>query len=258
MAGRSLIICNKKGAWIEKPNCCIKKDPALMNRNRPRDCNVIPKHCSKGVYKISPTPEFVFDVYCHISNDDVDSNLLLIQRRWNNSTSFERNWMDYENGFGNLYSDFWLGNKKIHFITSARDYSVRFDLIPYNGSTKNVWYSHFKVGDSESHYKLYISGYCKNKSEAGSNMPLHNEMPFSTYDSDHDSLNNENCADKYHGGWWYKACHEVNLNGVYGDFKQSENTSYNAQGIQWKSITGHEYSLQKSEIWIRPNNSSVN
>ena len=77
MAGRSLLICSNDGTWINRlPNCCIERNPALMSRNRPHDCNVLPTHCSHGVYKISPTPEFGFDAYCFISQGHDDPNLL--------------------------------------------------------------------------------------------------------------------------------------------------------------------------------------
>ena len=33
----------------------------------------------------------------------------MIQRRLDGSTDFYRNWTEYENGFGNVYADFWLG-----------------------------------------------------------------------------------------------------------------------------------------------------
>ena len=39
-------------------------------------------------------------------------------------------------------------------------------------------------------------------------------MKFSTYDNDND-LDDDNCAEDWKGGWWYKNCYEANLNGRY-------------------------------------------
>ena len=39
----------------------------------------------------------------------------VFQSRMNGSTDFNRGWIDYENGFGNLTFEFWLGNF-LHFI----------------------------------------------------------------------------------------------------------------------------------------------
>ena len=35
--------------------------------------------------------------------------LKVIQNRFNGKTDFDRNWITYENGFGDLNAEFWLG-----------------------------------------------------------------------------------------------------------------------------------------------------
>jgi hypothetical protein len=42
-------------------------------------------------------------------------------------------------------------------------------------------------------------------------------MQFTTFDVDNDLSSGVNCAvgDKF-GGWWFNACADVNLNGLYG------------------------------------------
>ena len=46
-------------------------------------------------------------------------------------------------------------------------------------------------------------------------MEYHNNMTFTTIDVDND-LSSANCAaDEKLGGWWYKKCAHVNLNGLY-------------------------------------------
>ena len=48
-------------------------------------------------------------------------------------------------------------------------------------------------------------------------MTYHNGMQFTTIDVDNDLASWGNCVvgDKY-GGWWFNACADVNLNGLYG------------------------------------------
>lgn len=46
----------------------------------------------------------------------------VIQRRINGTVDFYRGWNDYKNGFGDLLTEFWLGNEKIHQLTSQGQY----------------------------------------------------------------------------------------------------------------------------------------
>ena len=49
-------------------------------------------------------------------------------------------------------------------------------------------------------------------------MAYQNGMQFTTIDVDNDLKSGRNCASSVKfGGWWYKACADVNLNGRYGN-----------------------------------------
>lgn len=82
---------------------------------------------------------------------------------------------------------------------------------------------------------------------SGDSLLKHNGMKFTTKDRDNDHSEN-NCASFYHGAWWYRNCHTSNLNGQY---LRGQHTSY-ADGIEWSSWTGWQYSLKFSEMKIRP------
>ena len=72
-------------------------------------------------------------------------------------------------------------------------------------------------------------------------------MAFTTKDSDNDK-SSRNCALSYKGGWWYNSCHQSNLNGLYhhGSHKSL------ADGINWRSWKGYNYSLKSTSMKIRP------
>jgi len=75
----------------------------------------------------------------------------------------------------------------------------------------------------------------------------HNNMPFTTKDQDND-LHLENCAQKFTGAWWYRACHVVNLNGLY----LGGTTNDLGKGVVWEKWKGFYYSLKRTEMKIRP------
>ena len=75
---------------------------------------------SQGIFRIKPRLSTEsFDVLCVQENNTMWT---VIQRRLNGSVDFYRGWNDYKNGFGDLQSEFWLGNEKIHQLTNQGPY----------------------------------------------------------------------------------------------------------------------------------------
>ena len=72
-------------------------------------------------------------------------------------------------------------------------------------------------------------------------------MMFSTKDADNDNGVGQ-CARTFTGAWWYKACHDSNLNAQY---LRGKHTSFGA-GVEWDDWKGAYYSLKKTEMKIRP------
>ena len=70
----------------------------------------------------------------------------MFQRRRDGSENFYRGWVDYENGFGNIKGEHWLGLKKISCLTSVGVTKLRIDLIDFAGHSKFACYDYFHVG----------------------------------------------------------------------------------------------------------------
>eukprot|EP00731_Ephydatia_muelleri_P026656 Em0018g756a len=75
-----------------------------------------------GLYKTMPrssnsaTPTHNIVVYCDISLQG--GGWTVIQRRVDGTVNFNRDWVDYKIGFGNLEGNFWLGLDNIVLLTN--------------------------------------------------------------------------------------------------------------------------------------------
>ncbi|XP_063436679.1 fibrinogen-like protein A [Mytilus trossulus] len=130
----------------------------------------------------------------------------------NGTVDFYREWKEYETGFGNLDSEFWLGNNKLNVLTSTGNYKLFIHLEDFEGNSRYAEYSKFSVGDATTNFILNIDGY---SGDAGDEIGNSNDMMFSTSDRDNDRDQNLNCAKDLRGGWWYYFCLRSNLNGRY-------------------------------------------
>ncbi|KAH9500136.1 Ficolin-1 [Bulinus truncatus] len=93
------------------------------------------------------------------------------------NTSFRKNWVEYKDGFGNLCEDFWLGNERIHQITSNSRWELRIDMVFKNTFYHSV-YSHFSIMDESNNYTLKLKRFLYGNGE-DMLAPI-NGMAFST------------------------------------------------------------------------------
>ncbi|MEJ1271706.1 fibrinogen C domain containing 1 [Cricetulus griseus] len=172
----------------------------------------------------------------------------VFQRREDGSVNFFRGWEAYREGFGKLTGEHWLGLKRIHALTTQAAYELHVDLEDFDNGTAYAHYGSFGVGlfsvdPEEDGYPLTVADY---SGTAGDSLLKHSGMRFTTKDRDSDHSEN-NCAAFYRGAWWYRNCHTSNLNGQY---LRGAHASY-ADGIEWSSWTGWQYSLKFSEMKMR-------
>ncbi|KAM9703442.1 angiopoietin-related protein 1 isoform 1-T1 [Menidia menidia] len=202
-----------------------------------------------GLYTVVPAQAGLpVEVYCDMDTDG--GGWTVIQRRVDGSVSFDRSWRDYRDGFGDLHSEFWLGNNHIHDLSIQGDYSLRIDLEDWSIQHKHALYQSFSVEDEEHQYRLHVSGFSGTVQDSFS--WYHDKQGFSTPDS------GNICAEISHGGWWYNQCFYANLNGVYyrgGHYTPKGRGPLGPDGIVWYSWKDSDYySMRKVSMMIRPRN----
>ena len=168
----------------------------------------------------------------------------MFQRRRDGLVDFYQGWAAYENGFGNVEAEHWLGLKKISCLTGAKPVTqLRVDLADYEGRQKYAHYRYFTVDSASANYKLSVGGY---SGTAGDSLAGLNGMQFTTHDRDNDRSSG-NCAANRQGAWWYNNCAESNLNGLY------LRGANDCKGVRWSffNTAASCYSYKWSEMKLR-------
>ncbi|CAF0839674.1 unnamed protein product [Brachionus calyciflorus] len=252
----------------------------LIVENIPTDCQDLAKSQNQnGIYKITILKHNVsFDVLCEFEGD---IGWTVLQDRHDGSVSFNQNWLLYKEGFGNLekLGEFWLGLEKMYYLTNQYNYSLQIIMSDWKNEVYVAEYTKFKIDNEKNKFKLELGAYLKNVSSVGDSfgdgvMGGHNNMAFSTYDSDNDMRFYDNCAQIFKSGWWFNACFQSNLNGIYYTYSEngtktevSKHTRSNKlvkkdehsqlrflrNGIHWNSIDLN-LSLKTTKLRIKRNN----
>ena len=149
--------------------------------------------------------KYTLQTYCDMDTDG--GGWTVIQRRKDGSVDFNQTWQKYKYGFGDLDADFWLGNEWIHRLTSSNKTELRIDIrqwtVNYRGfgswHVGYVNYANFSVGDSDSKFKLKVSGYSGTTPDF---LGSKNNNTFSTYDQDNDDNPHSHLARNWGQAWW--------------------------------------------------------
>ncbi|XP_045184481.2 angiopoietin-related protein 2-like [Mercenaria mercenaria] len=232
--------CQLNEKW-EKATCEQNEIPSVQISDC-KDIAVRNPAAVSGTYEIQLwKSRGMLTVFCDMEADG--GAWTIIQNRFDGSVEFYRNFSDYENGFGDINGEFWLGLKYIQELASQGATEIRLEMTRNNSEEGYEKYMDFKLEGTD--YTLYVD----TKSEVNSfsddddTFAYNNGYRFATYDSKDDD-----CAEKYHGAWWYDSCTKVNLNGKYclpGTECEDDRT-----GLYHREFARYE-SLKKSRLLIR-------
>ena len=127
---------------------------------------------------------------------------------------FDRTWKDYENGFGELETEFWYGLKEMHCLTQ-KEVEMRIDLTATNGTKFHWTYGLFTIDGPETNYTLHVG---EAVGSPGTHAPDaltrtiidgSRLQQFTTKDRDNDIYKSGNCAQVYGSGWWWVSCGSI-------------------------------------------------
>ena len=239
--------CNSSAEALFSVRDEMTETNTLINNNmQPVSDLLMPKQCRRGLVSLAVQTRFPYPVIrpnkesglnvSYLCDETTDGGgWIIIQRRTTGEEEFYRDWATYRKGFGSLAGDFWLGNENLHTLTNNRSYELRVEL-KYDGRSAFAHYDKFSVASEADNYAIEVGNY---DGTAGDSLIQHNGAPFSTFDRDNDA-NSNNCAKVYIGAWWYKSCHDSNLNGKWGA------TSYKGPGwYTFSSINPTTYTEMK-------------
>ncbi|CAG2240820.1 unnamed protein product [Mytilus edulis] len=163
--------------------------------NLPRDCSDIKESNTKsGVYTIYIDTVGGKQVYCDMDADG--GGWIVIQKRSERKVKFERIWNEYENGFGEVAGEHWLGNKYIHLLTNTGKFELRVNMETKMAKISMLYTSHSNL------VMLHPSTSLQSVVTAGQQMTLYNDSHL-TPAIDRDNSGGFKPAIS-NGPWWYK------------------------------------------------------
>ena len=190
-------------------------------------------------------------VYCDMETDG--GGWIVIQRRnasmgWVN---FTRNISDYENGFGDLDGEFWIGLKVIHELTNQQNMALKMKMWDGKRNTMNWNYQLFRIYNKDNRYALYKLSGSSGDGYNAFGQTINGDTDFHTYDYYRSGWNN--CGYTRQSGWWYYGsdCNShSNPNGRHQPSGRCE-IDQTGERLVWLMSSGYRI-YTHSEMKIRP------
>lgn len=146
-----------------------------------------------------PEPFFVL-----CDQETQDGAWTVIQQRQDGSINFNRNWLEYKNGFGNIAGEFFIGLDKLHAMTTSALCELLIVMVDFENNSRYAKYSAFAIAGEREDYAMNLLGGFEG--DAGDSFSFSASYKFSTFDNDNDGWVEGNCAQAHTGAWWFNAC----------------------------------------------------
>jgi len=210
--------------WQRGTSCCNSDmcNAVVADNYRwllPYDCSLY-KNISNGVYPILP-PYSTNIVQAYCENDDGipwtnnSRPWTVFHRRFTGNLDFNRTFSEYENGFGDIHAEFWLGLKVMQEMThNGQGIEIRIRLNSTNGNSSQYWSGVYpnvlvslntyktNVDDGVGDLYSYDPEFGPDVDRGTPLRPFAPTIAFSTKDHGPEA----DCANTLGGGWWYLNC----------------------------------------------------
>jgi hypothetical protein len=142
---------------------CLRHCSVIHSENNPEcSCQILPhpkrNRSTRCLQLRVGLNDILENIFCY--NDDYPQ-WLTIQNRESNSIDFNRTWIDYRRGFGNILNqtDFWIGNENLYWLTTGYSCRLKIELTDWYNETRTATYDTFRIADHKDGYRIQISGY---------------------------------------------------------------------------------------------------
>ncbi|XP_037940700.1 angiopoietin-related protein 1-like [Teleopsis dalmanni] len=230
---------NRVDTKVQKPGYLVETVDSLYfpyPKSLPKTCaeaTQITK--SSGVYEIQlPNLKTPLLVYC----DEFEgvNDWLTIHRRIDDSINFFRDWETYKEGFGNIFTNYFIGLDNLYALTSNQIQELLIVMVDIYDISYIARYDSFGIGNEVDKYRLNLLG--SFRGNVTDQFSYHINQKFSTYDEDND-LYPTHCALYHETAGWANNCFQNDFNCPYEE-------------IVWPGLPP----LQKVKMLIRPVNNS--
>ena len=167
------------------------------------------------MYNVHPNGTYQLKVYCEMAIGGYTG----LMNKTRITGQFQKTWLEYRNGFGNLTQYYWIGLENIRSFVTQQKMHLYFEMYNETNTRYYLTFGVFSIDPESNSYMLRLDNKVSGNLNATIIIPYHNGSYFSTYDRDQNG-----CAGIFLGGFWFKTCYWFCLtceSTAYGQYFQN-------------------------------------